>query len=356
MERVTQRTAQQRVDRIAAFRAELAELEREGGLSLTDDQRSRLQAHIDHVLAGLAESFKVDLSDSARRISWGMRVVTLLGATALFAAIVLFLHRIWGLIPSLAQVSSLIVMPLVFLFVADVIFRRGGARYYVGLLACAAFAAFVMGTTAMGDTFNLSGTPQCLLSWALFAGLTAYAYGLPLLLGAALLLFGFYPAALGLALTGGWWPNFMDRPAWILPTAALIYAGASCVKRRDADDFSMTYRMCGAGLGLVALMVLSKQGDLCCSALPGGSKEGIYQLIGLAVSAGVVWHGLRLRKGPLVNLGSLAFVIFMIVRLQAWWWDWMPKYLFCLIIGLIALSLLLVFRRLRARMWEGGEA
>jgi hypothetical protein len=33
-----------------------------------------------------------------------------------------------------------------------------------------------------------------------------------------------------------------------------------------------------------------------------------------------------------------------------WWWDWMPKYLFFLIVGLTALALLWAFRRLRARL------
>jgi predicted RND superfamily exporter protein len=33
-----------------------------------------------------------------------------------------------------------------------------------------------------------------------------------------------------------------------------------------------------------------------------------------------------------------------------WWWDWMPKYLFFLVIGLISVALLVVFKRLRARL------
>jgi hypothetical protein len=50
-----------------------------------------------------------------------------------------------------------------------------------------------------------------------------------------------------------------------------------------------------------------------------------------------------------VNLGSLCFVVFLYIRLNDWWWDWMPKYLFCLILGLLSLGLLALFARIRAR-------
>ena len=43
--------AQKRVDRIALFQAELAELEREKGLTLTPDQRAGLDAHLARLLS-----------------------------------------------------------------------------------------------------------------------------------------------------------------------------------------------------------------------------------------------------------------------------------------------------------------
>jgi uncharacterized membrane protein len=63
-----------------------------------------------------------------------------------------------------------------------------------------------------------------------------------------------------------------------------------------------------------------------------------------------VAHGVRLGQPGLVNLGAVAFVIFLYARLQSWFWDWLPKYLFFLLIGLTALGLLLVFRRVRNRL------
>lgn len=75
-------------------------------------------------------------------------------------------------------------------------------------------------------------------------------------------------------------------------------------------------------------MVLSKAGHLCCGVIPARSVELMYQMLGLGLSAAVIWHGLRLGWGSLVNVGAVGFVVFLVVRLHAWWWDWMPKYLF----------------------------
>jgi uncharacterized membrane protein len=81
--------------------------------------------------------------------------------------------------------------------------------------------------------------------------------------------------------------------------------------------------------------------------------EAAYQVAGLLISVGVVYHGLRLGRSGLVNLGATAFIVFLFVRLHSWWWDWMPKYLFFLGISLVAIGLLLIFRRIRLRLSRG---
>jgi protein-S-isoprenylcysteine O-methyltransferase Ste14 len=55
------------------------------------------------------------------------------------------------------------------------------------------------------------------------------------------------------------------------------------------------------------------------------------------------WHEVAL-------VGVLFFLIALCMKFVDWWWDWMPKYLFFLIVGLTALALLWAFRRLRARL------
>jgi len=50
-------------------------------------------------------------------------------------------------------------------------------------------------------------------------------------------------------------------------------------------------------------------------------------------------------------------VIFLYTKFYDWWWEIMPKYLFFLVIGLSAVLLLVVFKRLRTgRYKRAGSA
>jgi hypothetical protein len=347
-----------RADRIASFRQELAELERAQVLTLTTEQRARVEAHQAAVLAGLGVATTPDASASASaaRISWGMRIVSLLGGVAFFAALVLFLHRIWGLLPFAGQAGLLGLLPLLLLGATAWVHGRAGASYYTALLALATGAAFVMGLNVLGVVLGLAPSPQALLAWAALAILVAFAYELRLLLGLGAVLACAYVAALGTEITGRYWLEFMSRPTWMLPAAALLYALPELTRHRQSPAFEFTERMWGAGTCLTALLVLSKSGDLCCSAPLATVAEALYQLAGLGLSAGVIAHGLRLGRSGLVNLGAVAFVVFLFVRLHGWWWDWMPKYLFFLCLGLVALGLLALFRRLRRHLPERTAA
>jgi uncharacterized membrane protein len=346
------RKAQRRADRIALFRAELAELEREQGLILTPEQRSRLDAHLEGVLSALSRQFGVDATESAKRISWGMRVASTVGGVALGTAVVLFLHRFWGSVPAPAHVAILAAIPLLLLAGAELAFRCRVDLYYTALLGVAAAVGFVMELSALGTVMNLTPSPHALLAWALFAILVAYAYGLRLLLGAGLLLICAYTAAVWIAAQGGYWDAFLDQAQFMIPAAALLYAVPWLTRHRDPHDFGFVYRACGTATGLTALLLSSTSGHLCCLGVTARVAEVLCQIAGMVVSAGIVFHGLRLGRSGLVNLGALAFVVFLYVRLYSWWWHWMPKYLFFFLIGLTAIALLLIFRRLRTRLSE----
>jgi len=346
------RKAQQRADRIALFRDELAELEREQALVLTPEQRSRLDAHLEGVLSSLSQQFGIDATESAKRISWGIRVASLLGAVAFGSAVVLFLQRFWGSVPTPAQVAVLVAAPLLLLAAAELTFSRGVDLYYTSLLGLAAFVALIIELNALGSLMNLMESPHALLVWALFAILVAYAYGLRLLLGAGLLLMCAYTAAVWIAVQGGYWDAFEDRPEFLIPAAAILYAVPWVTRHRDPHDFGFVYRVCGAATGLTALLLFSAEGHLCCWGVTYGVAKVFCQIAGMALSAGVIFHGLRLGRNGLMNLGGVAFVVFLYVRLHSWWWHWMPKYLFFFLIGLTAIGLLLIFRRLRTRLAE----
>ena len=348
-----QKAAQQRVDRIAAFRSELAELEREQALSLTPEQRSRLDGHLETILHDMSQQFGVEITESGRRVSWAMRLGSFLFAAALLAAVILFLHRVWGLLPWAAQVAIPLVGPIVLLAVTEAAARRQVAAYYVGLLALTALTAFIIGLNALGGIWNVTPSGNALLVWGLAALCLAYACHHRLLLGAGLLLACAYVAALWVTWTGGYWLNFFDRPGGIVLAGALIYGKPWLKKSGPDSDFDIVYRLCGAGAALIALLILSKTDDLCCSEKAAHALEIGYQAAGLFLSGLVVFHGVRLGRSGLANLGAVGFVVFLYVRLHAWFWERLPKYLFFLLIALIALALVLFFRRLRHRIAEG---
>jgi uncharacterized membrane protein len=56
----------------------------------------------------------------------------------------------------------------------------------------------------------------------------------------------------------------------------------------------------------------------------------------------------RRRWTGTTNLGSTFFAIFLYTKFFDWWWEWMPRFLFFLVLGLVAILLLLVLKRLRA--------
>ena len=76
--------------------------------------------------------------------------------------------------------------------------------------------------------------------------------------------------------------------------------------------------------------------------------EGGYQVAGCALSAAAIWLGVRRHWPDVVNTGVTFFVIFLCTKFYDWWWQIMPKYLFFLVLGLTALLILSVLRRLRA--------
>jgi hypothetical protein len=87
--------------------------------------------------------------------------------------------------------------------------------------------------------------------------------------------------------------------------------------------------------------------------VPAAVLRPVYQVIAFAAAAAVVWLGVRHDLRDLTNAGSAFFTLYLFDRLFSWWWDWMPKYLFFLIIGATAIALLVLFRKVRAQTLAG---
>jgi uncharacterized membrane protein len=112
--------------------------------------------------------------------------------------------------------------------------------------------------------------------------------------------------------------------------------------------FAGIYRIFGLLTLFLPALVLANWGNGSYLELDPDIIEGMYQLFGFAGSAGAIWLGARRHWPEVVNTGMTFFVIFLYTKFFDWWWEIMPKYLFFLVLGLTAILLLLVLRRLRA--------
>jgi uncharacterized membrane protein len=341
---------QERADRLRAFQRELAELEREGVLQLTPEQRARLDPHIQRTLAELASQFDVDTSESQRQISLGMKIASALGGIALCAAVVLFLARYMGYWATPLQVTVLIAIPLGLTLGAQFAARREKTLYYAALISIVAFAAFVADLSMLGAIFNLAPTPNALAVWGLFGLALAYHFGVRLVLAAGLVSMLGWITATTNSWRGWWWVEFERRPEEVMLAGLLLAALPVFLRHARRPDFPAVYRLIGMIALFVPMLFLSAQGQSSYLPMDDKSVEHFYQMFGVVAAAGTVWIGIRRNWTGVVNTGTAFFAIFLFFRLIDWWWDWMPKYLFFLLIGLVAIGLVAVFKRLRARL------
>ncbi len=345
----SKREAQERVDRIRAFRRELSELAREGALVLSDRQRSDLAAHLDRTLQDLAARFDVDISESQKQISLGMRIVSTLGGLAFCAAVFFFFYRFWGGLSTPVQVTLLTATPILGLIGMEAVSRKERTLYYTSLIGLVVLAAFALDLSELGDIFNITPSPAAFLAWSILAFLLAYTYRLRLPLAGGLTAIAIYAACAINSLAGYYWGGDL-RPENLLAAGLAMVAFPLMVRHEHLPEFPVIYRIVGLLTVFLSLLVLADARQV--SWLPFSLKavHGIYQVVGFAAAGATIWAGIRARLTWAVNLGSAAFAIYLFNQLFTWWWDWLPKYLFFFIMGAIALALLAVFRRIRARI------
>jgi uncharacterized membrane protein len=348
--------AQKEADRIRLLREEFDWLARQGALELTPDQRARFDHWSAERLKELAAVYDVDTTASQKRVSWGLRIVSTLGGLAICAAVVLFFARFWGYLSTPAQVSIAIAVPLLALAGTEFAARRERTLYFAGLMALVALACFIVNLAALGRIFNIHSTERAVAVWGVFAMLLAYRYGLRPMLVAGIALLLSYGAAFVNARMGYRWFDFGNRPeVWVLMGLA-VFAVPLAVAHRRHTDFPAVYRLAGALAYFFAVLTLSLGGGPSYLPFSRGAVEKLYEFTGIFTAAGAIWLGIVRQWDGLVNTASAFFALFLFVRLYHWWWDLLPKYLFFALIGAIAIALVVAFKRVRARLVQGGAA
>ena len=338
--------AQRRADRIAAFRAEAAELRRAGLLRTAQEEQKAIDVHHERVLQGLVRDFDIDTTERGKQLSLGIRAVSFLGAFALAASIYYFFYRIWGGISTSAQIGILVGAPCVALALTSVIAWRERQRHFTLMAGLVAFACFVVDTKLLESTFNITSSPYVILAWAAFAVALAYAYRLRFLLVTGLVVFYGSAAALVLHWSGGHWLQFPTRPEGLFAAGVLVSILALMVRQPSAG-FAATLRVLGVVFLTTPPVLLGMAGTL--SYLPFAVRpiEIAYQVLGFLLSAAAIWLGVAKRWKDVVYVGTFFFILLLFLEFVNWWWAWMPKYVFFLAVAVASILVMVGMKRLR---------
>lgn len=339
--------AQKRVDRINAFREELAALQREAIIKLDENQHTAIANYHQQLLSGLSDQFDVDQDVRSRQFSLGMRIASFLGALALAISVFFLFYQFWGKLTTGIQISVLMSAPVVSLFATFFVRDREKTGYFSKLFGLVSFTCFVLNIVMLGRIFNITPSDNALILWAAFAFLLAYSLDVRLLLVAGILcLIAFMSARVG-SWHGGYWIYFGQRPENFLPVAFLLFFIPQWFTHRTVWGFDVIYRVLAMITLFIPLLILSNWGEI--SYLNGDPDiiEGSYQVAGFIFSALLMWYGVHKHWEHVVNTANTFFVIFLYTKFYDWWWQYLPKYVFFFIIALTAILFLLIFKRLR---------
>ncbi len=351
--------AQRRVDEVHIFRNELGRLKDEGVLDLDEAQQSSVDSHHQQLLQHFCEQYDVDHNKQSRQLSLGMRIASFFGALSIAASIFFLFFKYWGFFSELAQVSILIASALGLVMATFYVQGRDSSGYFTKLVALVAFTCFVLNIYMLGQIFNITPSDKALLPWAALALLLAYSCDLRLLLAAGILcIIAFVSARVG-TWNGGYWIHFGKHPENFMPVAFFLFFVPQIIDHSRFWAFDVIYRVFGIITLFLPVLVLSNWGDISYLSpnVDSNTIEVFYQLVGFIGSALVIGYGVHRHWPDVVNSGITLFVIFLFTKFFDWWWEWMPKYLFFLVIGLVAVLFLVIFRRLRhsGYLQWGGE-
>lgn len=345
---VTRAEAQARAEEIRAFALELARLEKAQVVSLSDEQHQSIEKHHDGVIASLSQRFDIDRDTRSKQLSLGMRLASLLGAIALAASVFFLFHQFWGRLGTGSQVATLIGASGLTYWATHWVRRKDDSGYFTKLAALVAFACFVLNIQMTGEIFNITPSDAALLPWAAYAFLLAYMCDLRLLLATGLLCITAFIAARAGEFQGLYWLDFGERPENFFPAAIGMFVVPLLLNQSRYAGFAQTYRLMGLLAVFLPMLVLANWGDGSYLALQPNNIENLYQALGFLTTATAIALGIRKHWPDVVNTSVTFFIVFLYTKFYDWWWEVMPKYLFFLVLGLVALLTLFVLRRLRS--------
>lgn len=339
--------AQQRANRIRAFREELAAAEAAIGPVLEGGPRARLGEFHDATLARLTAEWDVDRTAGEQQLSLGMRVASLVGAIALTAAVVLYFYRIWGIVPTAAQLAAVILLPLGGLAMTAAATRRERTRAFAVIAGLLASAAFALMLAVTGGIYSLPSSAMAPAAWGAFTLTLGLGFQLPLLTVAGTVALVIGLAGVPLALSGmHWGPDNGRFERYLLAGALAMAAPAAWPTRLDRASADLV-RVAGFLSIAIAIMTCSSSGMLSLLPLEARVIEAGYGLAGFLVGAVLLWLGLRRQWRWTARAAGGFLVLFTYLKAFDWWWERLPNDLFFLVLAAIAVAALLVLQRIR---------
>lgn len=341
--------AQARADRIRAFRCELAAIEQDGAVLLAPAQRDAIARYHDILLAQLAREYDIDRTAGEHQLSLGLRVVSMLGALAFCASAYFFVERVWGRMPLPAQLAVAWAAPIPPLLAAAFAFSRERRPYFTSILSFVAFGCFVANISAGGQALNAIPSAAPFLAWGLFAAALAYAWNLKGMLAVSAVCLVIFGASVQLdAVEAG--DAIAGRPESLFLPALALLAWSASNTNAARPPFPSILRGIGAAAIYIALLLLSTSAQFSVIVAQPAAVEGSYQALMVAVSGLAIWAGVKYRWTGILELTGLCFGVFLLLRFVDWFWQWLPRYLFFLSVGVAALALMLAFRAVRGRL------
>jgi len=295
----------------------------------------------------MTKVFDIDSSKREKQFGIGMKIASFLGAIALASSVFFFFYQFWGGYSTGIQVLILITAPLVTLGLSMFVAYRDSTGYFSKIFGLVTYACFVLNLIMLGQIFNIIPSKNIFLVLGMFALLLAYASDAKLLLVIGLIGISGFISSQAVTWSGVYWAGFGMRPETFLPAAIILFLFPAFISHKKFSGFASTYRICAAILFFMSLLIMSHWGEASYFDLRNKTIEGIYQFAGFVFSLAAIWFGIHKSFQAITNIGSISFVIFLYSRFYDWWWEWMPKYLFFLIIGVTAILALLIFKYLR---------
>ena len=337
----------ERARQILTWRAEQAELEREGVVSTGDAGMATIRQHHDALLAGFAAGGDVDLTREEERLSAGMRLATLLGAAALSVAWAMLASSLWNDLGAGAKLALVWVPALALLPATGLAALREPSGYIANIVGTVGTIAMAVAGFATFDMYEVDSPRIPFLLFGAFGLFLAYRYRLVLPLLVAIVGAGAFVWSLeAMMLRSPVNDTFEHLEPLILVGLGAYLVGA--LRQSDPPAFSLVWRLAGIVAMVFPLLLLGVTTDGSWFG-SGHTSELIYQLVGLLAFVAMVWIGLKRDDVILARGGATALVLFLFFRMVDWFWEAIPDWLFFLLMGGLAFAVLLVLRTVRER-------